>query len=1186
MRVLCVEADELDAERMRRALEQLRPDLTCHVAASLAEARRYFDGPPPDLMFVNLALPDGTGLELLTETRQAGLAIPVVVVAGAASGEDAIVALRAGADDFLLKHGDYLAALPQLFRRLAQRPRADAVRRGRPLRIAYAEPDPAAAQVTRDLVTRVAPHLRLDLVEIADLLRLLPDAAVGMPPCDLVLLSDSGGIRTVLDTLRTLGPERLIQTPVVVLTTRQDPDLIARSFRLGAAQCLVRRPGFHEVLPPLLEAVISQAELARARAGLIERHHALQVISEGVVLTDAQRRVRYVNEAFVAITGWSATELLGQTLERLHGPETSPDMVARIRERLDAGQPADGEILNYRRDGTTFWNDVAVTPVRDREGKVVRFVGVFRDVTRRHKAQAALAASEDRYRDLVEHSRAMIGTHDLDGRILSVNEAVVQATGFPRDRLLGMHLTDLVVPKHRHRVAEYLAELGARGRVAGVVQVRTTAGAVLAWEYDNSLRTEGTDRPIVRAVAHDVTERLRVEHVLQVLSTGSAHLRGDAFLTEMAAQLARHAGAEIGFVGRVTLDGPAPSCTLVLHADGRPLPPHVYELQGTAATESPGGPDEDLLDEMAHRISVSQALEEFETNWTATVPLLDTRGGCIGILGVAHRQPPAGAGNVEALLRLFAVRIAPEIERGRVEKRFHDLFEFSSDGIVLVDGAGRIVQANREVTALFGYLRGELIGMPVETLLPPEARPAHRLERRRFSTSGGRRRLGGSARSIGRRKSGEDFAIDITLSPIQAEDGPLLMASIRDRSAEVRAEEERRALEMIVQDIQKLEAVGTLAGGVAHDFNNLLAAILGHLDLIAADSGLGHAARASLIEVQRASHRAVDLVGKILTFSRQQPHQRRVVHLAAVVDEVIGLLRASIPAGVELVVASDPAVPAVLADPVQIHQVLLNLGTNACQALEAMTGRIEVRIETADFSDHLPRPHPAVTTGRYAVLTVSDTGKGIDPTTRARIFEPFFTTKEVGRGTGLGLSVVHGIVTAHGGAITVVSTPGQGTTFQVYLPAATASLPEDESPVGAPTPGALPEQGPVTISANAAILWVDDEPQLLRYLELAVAKAGFQITACSTGAEGLAAFRAAPDRYALVVTDANMPGLSGVELARQIKGLRPAIPVALVSGDVTDEIRQVAAQIGVDRLLRKPFRLRDLVSAGRAGSGA
>ena len=373
---------------------------------------------------------------------------------------------------------------------------------------------------------------------------------------------------------------------------------------------------------------------------------------------------------------------------------------------------------------------------------------------------------------------------------------------------------------------------------------------------------------------------------------------------------------------------------------------------------------------------------------------------------------------------------------------------------------------------------------------------------------------------------------------------------------------DRLKLEATLRQAQKMESIGTLAGGIAHDFNNILGAIVCFTELARQDAGPGHPAQESLDQIATASERAANLVRQILTFSRKTVLEKRLLNLGATIEEDIRLLRATLPAGVELITRFAEDVPQVRADPTEVHQVVVNLGTNAWHALDGGTGRITLSLEVVTLNDPLASGSTGLRPGRYVRLTMSDTGKGMDTATLERIFDPFFTTKATGQGTGLGLSVVHGIMKSHNGTIRVTSQPGQGATFELYFPAA------PEEPPSAPVP-ATPVELPTVQGQH--ILFLDDEEPLVRVATRTLGRRGYRVTGFTRVVDALGAFRAAPGDFDLIVTDYNMPGTSGIEIAREAKQLRPGLPVVLTSGYITAELQSEANAVGVRWLLPKPY---------------
>jgi len=391
-------------------------------------------------------------------------------------------------------------------------------------------------------------------------------------------------------------------------------------------------------------------------------------------------------------------------------------------------------------------------------------------------------------------------------------------------------------------------------------------------------------------------------------------------------------------------------------------------------------------------------------------------------------------------------------------------------------------------------------------------------------------------------------------------------------TARMNAEINRISLEAQLVESQKMEAIGTLAGGIAHDFNNALAAILGNVELAQLDAGGNEKVLVSLGDIKTASTRARELVQQILAFSRRQAVTMEPTSLAAIVEECGRLLQSTLPARIALVIQCESGLPKVMANAGQIHQVLINLGTNAMQGIGRLPGRISMRLERAIPDEDALRETPGLQAfidkhpeGLLGIV-VTDSGAGMDGETRKRIFEPFFTTKRVGEGTGLGLSVVHGIVQSHHGQITVRSEPGIGTVFTVYLPATEA---EQMQPTSADAVKAAGQSKEAASEVAKHILYIDDQGILVSLVRRLLEKRGWRVSAYVNQEEALAALRAEPDAFDLVVSDYNMPGLSGLDVAREVRNIRSELPVVIASGFVDEELQANAKEAGVREVILK-----------------
>jgi len=396
-----------------------------------------------------------------------------------------------------------------------------------------------------------------------------------------------------------------------------------------------------------------------------------------------------------------------------------------------------------------------------------------------------------------------------------------------------------------------------------------------------------------------------------------------------------------------------------------------------------------------------------------------------------------------------------------------------------------------------------------------------------------------------------------------------LLAAQRALERETR---EREVLEERVRHAQKMEAMGTLAGGIAHDFNNILSAILGYTDLAASEAAPGSDQREFLDEVSRAGRRAADLVAQILAFSRQTERERRPIQLHTVVREAVKLLRGSIPPTIEIRDQIDRNDPRVLADATEIHQVVMNLCTNAYHAMRDEGGTLVVALHAATLGPDEVALDPRLRPGDYVRLSVSDTGCGMSAETRRRIFEPYFTPRELGDGTGLGLATVHTIVDALDGVIHVYSEEGQGSTFNVFLPVHGEG---DRAQAGHASH--QPE-----LRGSERVLLVDDEAALTAFAGAALERFGYSVTATTDSVSALSLMSQDPGRFDVVITDQMMPGIRGSELARELRRLRPALPIILCSGfgDVLNEQRGDSGLF--DRCVTKPVIASDLAVAIRA----
>lgn len=491
-------------------------------------------------------------------------------------------------------------------------------------------------------------------------------------------------------------------------------------------------------------------------------------------------------------------------------------------------------------------------------------------------------------------------------------------------------------------------------------------------------------------------------------------------------------------------------------------------------------------------------------------------------------------------------------ELQRSQDRLAAIINSSLDAIVGVDQDNRITLFNPTAATLFQCPATEALGSKLTRFLPDALGS---LSYGQLTTHA---QLG---EMTGLTTTGSAIAVDVSVSFEHQPDGGSATIFARDLTARKKIEAHRNALESQLRESHKMQAVGTMAGGIAHDFNNIISAILGNVELARQDAGAASPALVSLTEIDKAGRRARDLVRQILTFSRNESPKRAPIQLADVVHETVRLLKVALPPTVEILVRIDPATPPVLADATQIEQALLNLCTNAIHAIGGRRGTISIELGHKLHTGAGQVERRAGVRGQHVKLSVRDTGSGIDAETLQRVFEPFFTTKPVGQGTGLGLAVVHGVMRTHMGTVDVQSTPDTGSVFTLYFPVAEATC----APVAPDVPKPRLVQG-----MGKRVMYVDDDEALVFLVERALTRRGFSVTTFTDPRRAVAALRDRPLDVDLLVTDYNMPGYSGLELLREARLIRPALPVALASGYVTAEIEQSALAEGARALIHKP----------------
>jgi PAS domain S-box-containing protein len=552
------------------------------------------------------------------------------------------------------------------------------------------------------------------------------------------------------------------------------------------------------------------------------------------------------------------------------------------------------------------------------------------------------------------------------------------------------------------------------------------------------------------------------------------------------------------------------------------------------------------------------------------VPVMDV-GRIVIVAGVGNKESDYDESDVRQL-NLLMSGMWRILQRKRAEEalkesegRFRTAFENASVGMALVNDDGVYLEVNAAMARMTGYTPADLVGRPVADFTHPEDRG----RRSQFIDAlvAGRIASGEQERRFIHR-DGSTVWTRIWASVQRDPEGRFLnfISLVQDITAAKKTDADNRNLQSRLLQAQKMEAIGSLAGGIAHDFNNILSAIIGFTELSMLSEG---APVEYLQEAMKAANRARDLVKQILSFSRQGGEERMPVHVGMVVKEAVKFLRASLPATIEIRSRVEGSASAVMSNSVELHQILINLSTNAAHAIGEQGGVVEIDACGVSFRAGQPGMPPDLAPGAYVQVRVRDTGSGIAPEIRERIFDPYFTTKDKGVGTGLGLAVVHGIVKKAGGAIHVESEVGKGSAFHVYLPKVEWASPAPIERVGLPGGG------------TERILFVDDEPMLVEIGEKILRRLGYRVVSRTSSLEALELFKAKPDGFDLIVTDQTMPGMTGDALAAEIMKVRPGIPVVLCTGYSQTVNEEIARGKGIKALVLKPLLINQIDEAIR-----
>lgn len=901
---------------------------------------------------------------------------------------------------------------------------------------------------------------------------------------------------------------------------------------------------------------------------------AVEATQDGVQIVDMDGRITYSNRAVEGIFGYTPAEYLGMSVDSMNAePDfASKEILPAIRE---SGRWS-GELMVRHKAGHTFPIWLTTSMIIDSDGQPLAMVGGIRDISEIRATEEALRESEERYRLLFQNMneiawsiRIIPGEPLFESPIIYVNDRVRDVIGFTPAELIenpgllftAVHPDDVDQLKTS---TEALIEL--KKPIVRNLRIRNKESGEYVWLEENVVPMTGIDGEVTSlfGVARDITARKQSEETLVEVAAGVSGTTGRSFFRSLVKHLNKALGADIAFIGELHQDRHTIS-TIAVNAHGEPADNFEYSLPGTPCENVVGESPCAYPSNVQESFPDDKDLMEMQIEGYIGTPLFDSGGEPLGIVVVLYHDPVESVETASRLLEIFASRAAAELERlgveqalSRSEAKYRTLFEESQDAVYLASLEGRFLDMNAAGIELLGYESLE----EVQRLALATDVYADEADRERFLND-----LAGAGYLKDyelrlKRKDGEVRTCSISATLTYDEDGAVSgnWGIARDIS------QHRQIEEQLIQ-AQKMESVGRLAGGVAHDFNNFLTAVQGYIEMAIAELPLNSPVQPELVEAARAADRAVEVTRQLLLFSRHGQLKPVAVDLNSVVAGIINMLGHLIGERYRITTTLEEHLPPVKVDTGYMEQVLLNLVVNA---KDAMPDGGEIVVGTQDFEPLGPAVDFSGVThfGEYVCLWVQDFGEGMDKSTKARIFDPFFSTKSVGAGTGLGLSVVYGIIEQHGGWVEVESSPDQGSTFRVFLPVALEAI-DEKSPE-------LPAARVDLTGRGEKVLLVEDEETVRKLGTRMLAESGYEVRAAASAEEARLMFKAANGDFDLLFSDVILPNVTGVDLATELTAKKPELKVVLASGYTGEVIDVADIEARGYYFLQKPYSLKDL----------
>jgi two-component system, cell cycle sensor histidine kinase and response regulator CckA len=895
----------------------------------------------------------------------------------------------------------------------------------------------------------------------------------------------------------------------------------------------------------------------------------LEDVPVGLSVMRADRTFEYLNRTFTAIFGYTKDDVPdnGSWFAKVYPDgEYRRGVVSDWERAAFAKTPPDlcePRIFTVRcKDGTD--KIITFSPVTMEAGKQVI---AYQDLTSETEDRAALAESEERYRDVTENSLTGICLHQ-DGVLCYVNRLLATLVGYTPEEMVGKPFWDFVHPDDREMVKERgLARSRGETRPPNYEFRAVCRNGDVKWFELRGAGIPYRGRYAALANLLDITERKRSEDALREIVVGVSSQVGEKFFDSTVSHFAKILEADYTFVGEVVeKDGVPFVRTLAYFVDGGIVENIEYPLQGTPCEIVVGSGTCAYVSGTADKFPFNDASKKKRIEGYVGVALNDSQGRTIGVISAMYRRPVGNLEFARSILQVFAARTAAEIERRRGERALleseerYRRFFLATPTLTVIHRDGKILLLNPAALVLSGAERAEdLEGKSILDFLEHGARPLFEERIRRAQDCG---ESSSPIRTKIVRPDGTERIIEIAAVPTTFEGMAAVQSVGRDVTEEL-------MLQKQLIHAQKMESIGTLAGGIAHDFNNLLTIILGYSDMLVRSRGLEALDRKKLEAIRLAARDGSDLVKRILTFSRKVEPKIRPIDLNAELRRIERLLYRTLSKMISIRLITSDDIKPVKADPAQIEQVILNLGVNASHAMPD-GGRLVMETRNVSLDEEFARAHFGASPGEFVLLTVSDTGTGMTPEVAERIFEPFFTTKKDGEGTGLGLAMVHGIIAQHGGYITCYSEPGLGAEFKIFLPVHRG--PENSEVKAADETPAVGDE---------TILLVDDDPAVRQFGNETLTWAGYRVLTARNGREALELYRSRADEISLVILDLIMPEMDGTQCLAELLRLNPEVKALIASGYSAHGPTKVAVEQGAKGFVGKPFDMKQLLKAVR-----